>query len=283
MPTSEAWSGVTAAVATPASSRHLPLAGTYNVRDVGGYRTADGGTIRWRTLLRADSLHRLDDAGRAILRGYGLRTVLDLRRPSEAELAPNPFSAPAILDGSGSSEDGTRDGWDVAYVALPLAADPARSGAAPRELTSLDLAYRRMLDERRDVVAAALRRLAAPDGFPALVHCTAGKDRTGLIVALLLGLAGVPDDVIAEDYALSGTYLGEPYLAEARERAVAGGHAWEAYQNLLVCPAELMAATLAYLRERYGGVAAYLRSAGLADTELARLREALVEQEPRPA
>jgi protein-tyrosine phosphatase len=93
----------------------------------------------------------------------------------------------------------------------------------------------------------------------------------------------VPDEVIAEDYALSGSYLGDQYFAEARERALAGGHAWEAYRKLLICPAELMLATLGYLRERYGGVEAYLRTAGLGDAELAALREALVERGPREA
>jgi protein-tyrosine phosphatase len=168
----------TGELGTPAATaaRHLPLAGTYNVRDVGGYRTADGGTIRWRTLLRADSLHRLDAEGRATLRAYGLGTVLDLRRPSESELAPNPFAPPAG-DGDRTSQHGAEGGQDgarVAYVSLPLAADPARSGAAPRELLPLDVAYRRMLDERQSVVAGALRRLARPDAFPVMVHCTAG-------------------------------------------------------------------------------------------------------------
>ncbi len=77
-------------------ARLISLAGTLNARDLGGYPTKDGGTVRWRTLLRSDALHRLDDAGRAALAGFGLRTVVDLRTDEEVR------SAPSALDGTGA-------------------------------------------------------------------------------------------------------------------------------------------------------------------------------------
>src|SRR5436309_6252589 len=170
---------------TTASTRHLNLEGTYNLRDTGGYRTLDGRAIRWRTFLRSDSLHRLPPVAQTILMGYGVRTVLDLRRSDELHMAPNVFV--------GSS--------DVAYHNVSLLTDtPPVRQQAPRPLVDT---YRLILDQRQEQLRQALATLAAPGGLPAVVHCTAGKDRTGLIVALVLGLAGVPTTTIVEDYALS--------------------------------------------------------------------------------
>jgi protein-tyrosine phosphatase len=113
--------------------------------------------------------------------------------------------------------------------------------------------------------------------LPALIHCTAGKDRTGIIVALLLGLVGVPDDVIADDYALSSTYLQGAYFDDARLRAERAGIPWAEYQLRLVCPASLMLDTLAWLAETYGGAEAYLLAQGQPPDVLSRLRERLLE------
>jgi protein-tyrosine phosphatase len=118
-----------------------------------------------------------------------------------------------------------------------------------------------------------LERLAAPNAFPALVHCTAGKDRTGMIVALLLGIAGVPDETIAVDFALSEEALrNDPGFAHHHERAIAAGRS--AY---LAAPAELMTSTLAYLATQYDGVMGYVRHIGLSDVQIEQLRSALRE------
>lgn len=247
---------------TTARTRHLPLEGTYNVRDIGGYPTRDGRTVRWQTLYRADSLHRLTEQGQVHLIEAGLSTIIDLRRDSERSVAPN------VLAGSDR----------VRYVGIPLASNPAQEEGR-REIGPDTLAqtYRAIIDERQPELRQILSTLARPGAFPALVHCTAGKDRTGLVVALLLGLAGVEHATIAEDYTLTATYLGDGYVADARVRAEAAGHPWAQYQLLLGCPAELMLDTLADLDERYGGVEAYLRQIGLTVDELAALRAALVE------
>jgi protein-tyrosine phosphatase len=254
---------MTAPSSTTALARHLPLGGTYNVRDVGGYLTREGRTIRWRTLLRADSLHRLSDEGQAHLLEAGLRTIVDLRREEEIAVAPN------ILATSES----------VRYVWVSLAPNPTTSEGR-RELfpDSLAQTYRAIVDDRQAELRDVLRALVYADAFPALVHCTAGKDRTGIVVALLLALAGVDHATIAEDYALSATYLSDAFFAAARRRAEAAGHDWERYRYLLGCPADLMLATLTDLDERYGGVEAYLRLIGLTDPELQSLRAALVDE-----
>jgi protein-tyrosine phosphatase len=257
-------SGGAAPAAAPAlrePARHLPLEGTWNVRDAGGYPTRDGRTVRWRTLYRADSLHRLTEQGQAHLIEAGLRTVVDLRRDAELAAAPNVLA----------ESDRLR------YLWVSLAPNPTETGQGREvEADTLRQTYRTIVDERGPELRQILGVLAGPGAFPALVHCTAGKDRTGLVVALLLGLAGVEHTVIAEDYALTATYLGDGYVADARQRAEAAGYRWEAYQHLLGCPAELMLETLAHLDERYGGVAPYLRGIGLTADELAALRSALV-------
>jgi protein-tyrosine phosphatase len=254
---------MTAPVSPAAPARHLPLGGTYNVRDVGGYTTHDGRTIRWRTLFRADSLHRLAEDGQAHLIEAGLQTIVDLRRDDELALAPNVLA--------------TSD--RVRYVWISLAPNPT-NGEGRRELApdSLARTYRAIVDGRWTELREVLTALARPGAFPALVHCTAGKDRTGIVVALLLALAGVDHATIAEDYALSAAYLTDEFFADARVRAEAAGHDWEQYRNLLGCPADLMLATLADLDARFGGVEAYLRQIGLADDQIDALRSALVDE-----
>lgn len=242
--------------------RHLPLAGTYNVRDVGGYPTIHGRRTRWRTLLRADSPHRLLPEGRLELVRRGVRTVIDLRYEDELAEAPNAFVG----------EGGVR------YRHLPLLPDP--TSGQPRESATtgtLSETYCLMLETRAERMAEVIEALAQPDGLPALVHCTAGKDRTGLVVALVLSSVGVPAEVIAEDYALSACYLVGSYLEEAQERARRRGVPWEQYLARLVCPAPVMLETLAWLQGRYGGAESYLLHAGVPRQALTALRERLVE------
>jgi protein-tyrosine phosphatase len=245
-------------VASAEPQRHLTLAGTYNVRDVGGYATADGRRTRWRTLLRADSLHRLGPEGQRALLDLGLRTVVDLRRPNEVSRAPNVLAATP----------------ELRYLQVSLNTD------APEERTQLPTLpeiYRGILERAGEQIATIIGTLSAPGALPALVHCHAGKDRTGLVIALMLGVAGVPADLIAADYALSEAQLAGEFTDRARRHALAEGHDWEGYRQLLLSPAAYMLDILAYLDEAHGGVAGYLRAAGLSEEQLAALREALTE------
>ncbi len=244
----------------PTPTRHLQLEGTYNVRDTGGYATADGRVTRWRTLLRGDSLHRLTPEGQAELIDAGLRTVIDLRRESERESAVNVFAASdrvrylniSLLDGTA---DVTPDG--------------------PR---TLDAIYAGILAGAQAQLRILFAALAEPDALPVLIHCAAGKDRTGVVVALLLGNAGVPTATIAADYALSESYLGDGFVAEVRERIVASGGDWESYAPLMGSPEDLMLQTLAAVETRYGGVPHYLRAIGVPEETLAILRATLTTE-----
>jgi protein-tyrosine phosphatase len=220
--------------------RHLRWDTCYNARDLGGYATDDGGTTRWGALIRSDSVGRLNAQGRAALEAYGVRTIIDLRVPVEVRDEPSPFTEHA----------------DITTHYLPL--DPndraiSKAVAAHKEAglsytAAINAAY---LETSQPQIAAILRAIAdAPDGG-IVVHCHAGRDRTGLIVALLLGAAGVSAATISADYALSFSAL-----------------------------SETMDATLAHFDSAYGGIAAYLRAIGVTDDEIARIRHRLRTDEP---
>lgn len=237
--------------------RHLAIAGTFNVRDLGGYAHT-GGTTAWRRFLRADGLHRLDAAGIDALEQLGVATVIDLRRDDELEQQPNPF----------------RDHTSVAYRHISLFEDLAPSGMTGDDVL-LDL-YLRALAERGPVIVEVLNAIANAGDGTVLFHCTAGKDRTGIIAAMLLSLAGVAEHVIVSDYALTKERIA-PAIADFVADAEARGVDVEAFRPLLACEAPTMAAMLAHLADRHGSVAAYLASIGLDAATADRLRSRLQE------
>ena len=132
-----------------------------------------------------------------------------------------------------------------------------------------------VLDRRPSQVHDTLSILASPDALPALVHCAGGKDRTGLIAALVLGIAGVPAETIAKDYGLTARFLHVRHL-EASPDLSAEDYTWEDYQRAS-CPPKTMLGVLRHLDDRYGGVEGYARAIGLTDEQIESLREGLVE------
>lgn len=242
--------------------RRLAWDACYNVRDLGGYPTSDGGQTRWRAVLRADNLCRLTPAGCEALVAHGVRTIIDLRNPRELAIDPHPFAGADLVAGR------------PAYRHLPLEDETDAVTRAMVEAAEVVPAlYGVMLDRNQARIGAIVEAIAAaPDGA-VLIHCHAGKDRTGLVSALLLALAGVPNRTIAEDYALSDDYLQPLYddwLASIddpveRERVV---RRWST-------PVENMLAVLAGLEERHVGARAYVRAGGVSDEGLARVRSRL--------
>jgi len=237
-------------------NRHLPVKGTFNIRDLGGY-AASGGETRWRRLLRADALHRLDAQGVDELLDAGVTTVIDLRHADELAHQPNPFA--------------THDA--VAYHNISLL-----DGLAPSLMDEGDVLlelYKLALVQRQAALAQVLRIIADAPSGTVLFHCTAGKDRTGIVSALLLGVAGVDATQIVEDYALTAQLIA-PMVQDLVAGAVARGADPAGFQRLLASEPATMVATLGFIEAEYGSLASYLDRIGLDDATVARLRNRLL-------
>ena len=250
-------------------SRRLAWEACYNARDLGGYATSDGGRTRWGVFVRADNLGRLSPASRIALLDYGVRTVIDLRRSGELEIDPDPFA-----ERSGDTR------WpQYANLPLGLGADresiAAVSAAGNAPGATMEALFRLVLDRYWRGIGGVMRALAAAPQGGVLFHCHAGKDRTGLIAALLLALAGVPAATIAEDYALSQEYLRPVYDARLRAEL---DPARRAQLALMIGAAPgTMLSILEHLDSRHGGAERYLLAASVAPADLERLRRRVRE------
>ena len=248
----------------PAPKRHLPMEGAYNIRDIGGYPIESGGNTRWKTFLRSDSMHRLTSDDQANLLAYGVRTAIDLRTTDAAAELPNVFE----------------DSAEVSYVRYNILGDEptpeseiVESGVPADRIRR---AYTHWLDTRQGAFQQTLALLADPAARPAVFHCAGGKDRTGLISALLLDIAGVARETIAEDYALTSHYLLQRTLDGHEIDGQDDITTWQQYQAHY-CPPEGMMKTLEHLDARYGGVSGYMQAIGLSGGQIESLRNALVE------
>jgi protein-tyrosine phosphatase len=229
-----------------------------NLRDAGGHPTASGNRIREGVLYRGDAPIQLDEEAAVRLGELGLNTIVDLRRDVERELRP--YALPAFRG---------------RFVHISLVGEERR----PVNPLNGGLAQfnRWVYAERGAAIAEVVRTLAVADAFPALVHCTAGKDRTGLVVGLLQSWLGVADDVIAADYALSAERLHADDEEAIEKQQIALGVNVRDRPDLLEARPEWILDALAQVREEHGGVANYLMAQGARPDELARLREALLE------
>jgi protein-tyrosine phosphatase len=244
--------------------RHLRWESCYNIRDLGGYPTRDGRQTHFGALVRADVLSRLTPIGRAALLDYGVRTIIDLRSAEELAMDPNPFAAPGEHDSH------------IVYHNLPLAMGATREGIAAvqaadeREEYSLAFLYHTILNHYGRGIAAIMTAIATSADGAVLFHCYAGKDRTGVVAALLLALADVPAEVIAEDYALTQECLRpvfEDWIANEPDEAERARLA-----HRLGAVPETMLALLEHLDTRHGGAESYLRAAGVTSEHIERLR-----------
>ena len=255
-------------------SRHHPLAGAENFRDLGGYAAADGRTVAWGRLFRSDHLGNLTDVDVAAVRRLGIRLVCDLRAPSERE------------DGGSRFPVGT----DVRALSLPVDVPALEPGLVRRRLLGREFAagalaetvlgaYRAYVTDFAPAFAGVLGALAEPGHVPALIHCNGGKDRTGFAATVVLSALGVPRATIVEDYLLTNHFT----------RATTRRRAWLVFlaSRLSVRPREMRAllearepyldAAFRAMEERFGSVEAYLRDAlGVTDALRNRLRAALL-------
>ncbi|MGH3333009.1 MAG: tyrosine-protein phosphatase [Nocardioidaceae bacterium] len=235
----------------------LAWSGCRNVRDLGGLPTRDGLEVRPRRLVRSDNVAGLDEAGYRAMLAYGVGRVVDLRGgiPSEPEPSTSTENADRLV---------------VSVPWIDPERDPERDAEAETALADV---YRGSLDRNVRRVAAVVRAfLDAPAG-PVVLHCSAGKDRTGMAVSLLLETADVPREHVVVDYALSEEALGIPtVLADHPGPPEARAYAEEHWRTR---PAT-MAAALGHLDSSYGGVVGYLRGpCGLTGDEVGAVRDRL--------
>jgi protein-tyrosine phosphatase len=242
----------------------LEWEGCLNVRDLGGLPTEEGRRTRQGVVVRSDNIRKLSDAGWHALADHGIERIVDLRWPEEL------------------AEDKPRD-VDIEVVHISVlgeAVDPEYVQELDAQLASVDdvadhyaWSYVDWLERYRDRFGRVFAAIADTEGG-VVVHCMGGKDRTGVVSAILLRLAGVSLGAIGEDYAVTAANLEPstsrwiPAIADPVERAK-----WE---KLKATPADAMVRVIREVEERYGDVASYLRAAGLDDERIDRLRERLV-------
>jgi protein tyrosine/serine phosphatase len=246
--------------------RDLVWDGCLNVRELGGLPTRDGGETQSGAVVRADSVRQLSAAGWQALVDHGVRTVVDLRGHDERADDP-PAELPVEVVHVPFFESNDEEGHEMA------AELDAAVTAAPDVPTATRDVYLIFLERFRANIAAAVRAVANAPAGGVVIHCVGGKDRTGLLSAFLLHLAGVGDDEIAADYALSEERLRPRH--EAWFAAAETEEERERLRRIAQTPAASMAGVFAELDRRYGGVEEYLRSAGVSAEELRLVRARL--------
>ncbi|MET0812547.1 MAG: tyrosine-protein phosphatase [Microbacterium sp.] len=229
--------------------------GAMNFRDVGGL-AAGTGRSRSGILFRSGNLAHLDDDGRSALRALGVRRVIDLRDDEEVRYAPSRI-----------------EGLGIATQRVPLFLGSV--GSFFEEDLSLDEMYRRLVEDSATGVVDVVRGIVTDQ--PVLVHCTVGKDRTGVTVALALRAAGVDEDAVVADYARTETLLpperNRQILSWLRRQHPEAVHLEDLATR---SPAPVMRAALAGVDAAYGSPQDYLRAHGLTDDELVELRRVLI-------
>ena len=241
--------------------RHIKLENAYNVRDIGGYPTRDGNITQWGSFLRSDGLHRLHLKDRKLILDLGVGLVVDLRLPIELESSPNVFC----------------DSKELAYAHRSFLDEDLlkhieEQPVEDRTHLRSDKGYCLWLDHCQHSIRDILVVLSENPGNASLYHCSGGKDRTGLITALLLGVAGVEDDLIAADYALTARYNIHSTFKPPESHI----KSWQDYETNY-CPPSLMYESLNHLDRVYGGVISYIQNIGLKNDQIDTLKQKLLE------
>jgi protein-tyrosine phosphatase len=245
------------------TARGVAFRNVFNFRDLGGYPTADGHRLRWARLYRSDDLSRLPAGEVDRLAALGIHTVVDLRRDREIEQTGR------IPDFAGLIYHHIHlphPHWEQ-----PEFADTAQRAAFLRER------YRELTEAAGPEIAATLALVADAASAPLVFHCVAGKDRTGVIAALVLSLLGVDRDIIADDYHLSEAAEPAVWAYYARERAVPPADRW---RRITISPRAGILHLLDDLALRYGSVRAYAQSIGVTGGQIAAMKTHLLEPAP---
>lgn len=249
--------------------RVVALEGVRNFRDLGGYPTVDGFTTVWGEVFRADAVSLLTQDGWRGVSELGIKRIYDLRRQGERDRSPtidHGLGHDVVHLSIGDTEvemslidwfthRGTEEPWDAAYMA----------GMYRDILTDYAEAYVRLFTE-----------IANPAHRPAVFHCTAGKDRTGIAAAILLTVLGVDRETILDDYELTNVVRSNQRIAELTPELEAAGIDVERVRPYLSAPRDTMVATLDWLETEHGGVERFLISSGVSEKTLGDLRSDLL-------
>jgi protein-tyrosine phosphatase len=234
------------------TTRDLEWPDSFNIRDLGGLPTANAGTTKRRSFVRADVLCRLTQEGKRMLIDYGVRTVIDLRFPKEFE------ELPAVVFDAGAGDE------KPDYLNVPFGADSRAVSARIAGLEDPSADYCVWLESFPDAVRDVMRAVLSSRSGGVIFHCRSGKDRTGMVAALLLSLADVPRNVIVDDYTWTDKRLRPLYDANLMN------------PNANRAVADRMRLMLEFLDEDLGGVVEFLKTTGLGDEEIVELRSRLL-------
>jgi protein-tyrosine phosphatase len=252
--------------AVVAADRRVPFECITNFRDLGGYRSRAGGRTRWGLVFRAEALHGLSSADMDLYAQLGMRTVYDLRSEMEREANPGPFPST----------------W-VEVMGRPRDGDPAQALAERLTLDDgerlLGDLYSGLIDHSARQIGELLTGLTGEFGLPAVFHCHAGKDRTGVVAALLLESLGVDRGTVLDDYELTSRYRSRAQQDPTFRRLVEQfAMSPEAAAGVLNTPRWAMEEALAHLDREHGGIDRYLTGpAGMHAADVAHLRARLLE------
>jgi protein-tyrosine phosphatase len=238
--------------------REIGLAGCVNFRDVGGYQ-AEGGSVVWRRLFRSDALHELTPSDVGLLRDLGLTVVIDLRSDFERAhdgAGPHPLTA-----------------LGATFVHAPIINEHNGAFMADTSLT-LALRYAKITEAAGQPLLDTVTAIAEAPGA-VVFHCAAGKDRTGLVSAVVLGALGVDDEDVIADYAMTGRNL-TAIAARLKSHPAYEDSYQYVPQDAMTADAETMRELIADLRSRHGTMGGLLQNLGLPAQSLTRLRETLL-------
>ncbi|MCQ3929755.1 MAG: protein-tyrosine-phosphatase [Chloroflexi bacterium] len=243
----------------------LTVEGGFNMRDLGDYPTQDGRVLLSRKLIRSGNLADVTPSAQQYLIDYGVKTIIDLRDEWEVEQFPNPFAQSTA----------------VRYLNLPLIGKTMSQADNPiwkveaKNYTVLHELYAKYLDRCQNQIGTIVTTVAEST-FAILFHCFAGKDRTGIITALLLSAMGVQDDIIAEDYALTGSQITH-LVTLWRDDALQSGEDMQDFERDMGSNTDTMLGMLGYLKQQYGGAVNYLYRCGVSEGQLERLQTQCIQ------
>ena len=259
--------------------RHVKFEGQANFRDLGGYRTADGRSVKWGVIYRSGQLSQLSDADMAKLKELNIRTVVDLRGTSEV--------ATRGKDRLPESVRNVSFPIDVGSLPKEEKSESAPGGSSPGRTDFMLQATRSIMINKTDVYAGLIRELTDANNRPLVFHCTAGKDRAGVGAAIVLSLLGVPWETVRDDYLLSNYYRRDENERDlknlradiAKRQGIPPEQVdMTTYEAMFLVKPEYIDAAHDEVIRRFGSFDSYLRKGlGISDETINKLRRELTE------